>query len=895
MVLTTAAAWPAYVTAEAARWGLTISTSTTAVHALVSGSSPVDVGGGNVAAPAIVAVRPNGAAIDPFTRSAQPMTLDVSISLEAARGIETGTGLVGRIARLYVGAEGLPWTSWLLRYALQIADVAIGSDGTVTLRCVDLVELLFRLKVSGAWVAAHPRDVLEDIVGVLPGGFVSSSVPAAETARTHWSLTRAAALPYGNGQGAVYDPRQRPTGSAASMAQPASAYVGDIIAMLGWTLARGANGVGEIRAPRTTTDRDIPADDVRRVSDMRFGEWVTAIRVEYLTEPQENLMELLDLDAARRMTERELEPQAARRFVLADPNTLTDNGNVDAERDLTATWANAAAYIEEGYTIRDPAASLGLIPTTYGISTTAEQIPLIDAPVGGLSGFRWRESFKFGDAVSASAVSGTVTISGFDWPRYFPTWNAGDVIAYCEIPQTDSNTIHYATVVSLIGTTLTCSTTEADHTLGVTQVWIAQHPDDRPSVTRPVYLQIRGDSNGIAEIVRVTRPGVPIPFRYTSLGTIGSVGSVMNYRGQDWPRALMVDIERAQLGTTATSCGPRSVVSDVTMPYAMAADRMSRFARGCPTVDLELAPRHADLQEGDIVTIVSAELFSRWHLPGAATTDVRWEVVSVTPDLDAGCVRVTLAWLSQTTPAYSVTPTASVDVVAPWVDLGTPPPGSCYWPATTGRRLVGPTEQIEGTTDMTFSVWVRADRRENGHTIASRWGGSDNCWRLQIRNSGALRFYAATSGTDSGNYRETATGVLTEGLWHHVVVQYQQGSPAIVTLYVDGQIVTTTLSGTLPTALRSSAAALCLGADSSGGGQISEVYMTQAMLWGKALSGGQVLALISGSGRPAAPPMRDASNRPVAWWPLASYRAALGGGLTETGTTPALVFGTDYP
>jgi hypothetical protein len=127
------------------------------------------------------------------------------------------------------------------------------------------------------------------------------------------------------------------------------------------------------------------------------------------------------------------------------------------------------------------------------------------------------------------------------------------------------------------------------------------------------------------------------------------------------------------------------------------------------------------------------------------------------------------------------------------------------------------------------------------------------------------------------------------------VVQYQQGSPAIVTVYVDGQIVTTTLHGTLPTALRSSAAALCIGADSAGGGQISEVYMTQAMLWAKALSGGQVLALISGSGRPAAPPMRDASNRPVAWWPLASYRAALGGGLTETGTTPALVFGTDYP
>lgn len=900
MPLTNPAGWADAMTAHAPRWGVTITQPTGEVHAFVSGAEPVTVSSTLIAAPSIVRVSPNVAAFDPFTRGSQPMSIDVVMSAEAARGIESALGLVGRTARIYVGADGLPWLSWLLRFAAMISDVQIGTDGTATLTCVDLVDLLFRLKVSGVWVATHPRDVLVDILNVLPGDVVSTTVPAAETARTHFSLTRAAALPYGNAQGAVYDARQRPTGTAASLAQPMSAYLGELMAMLGWTLSRGANGVTEVRLPRTSTDRDIPADDVKRVSPMRLGEWTTSIRVEYLTEPQESLLDLIDLDSERSLGERELEPQSARRLVLAEVNTLTDQTGSPKparERDITATWANAAAAMEEGYTIRDPAASGGLTTTDLGISTTAEQIPLIDAPVSGMTGFRWREPFKFGDAtVSATAVSGTVTILGFDWPRYFSGWSAGDVIAYMAGAPTASGTIHYATVVSLSGTTLTATTTEADHTLGPVGVWIAQHPDDRPSVSRPVYLQIRGDDNGTPEIVEMTREPVPLPYRYTSLGTIGGTGSVMSYRGRDWPRALMVDITRAQLGTTASTAGVRSVVSDVTIPYAMAYDRLGRFLRGCPTVDLELAPRHADLQEGDIVTFVASDLWSRWHLPAAgATTNVRWEVVSVAPDLDAGCVRVSLAWLSQVIEQEPPSFTATVEVSVPWVDLGQPPAGSCYWPHNTGRRLEGPTTQIEGTSDIAVSIWLRADARENGHMIIGRWGGSDNVWRLEMRNNGALRFYAATSGTDASNYVSAPAATIVIGQWHHVAVTYVAGSPATVTMYIDGAPVTTTLTGTLPTALRSSAVAVTVGADSAGGGQIDRIYMAHAILWAKALSGPQIVTLISGSGRPASPPMREASNRPVAWWPLASTRGALGGGVVEAGTVPGLIFGTEYP
>jgi hypothetical protein len=882
---------------EAPRWALTLSRPGGGAWSFVSGSTPLQIGVEDIAAPSIVSVAANEATIDPFTRGAQPSTYDVTIAAAAARGIEAAAGLIGRTAVLYVGAEGLPWGSWLARSTLFVQEFDVLSDGAVTLRCVDLVQLLFSLKVSGAWVATHPADVVADVIGVLPGGLISSALPAIEASRTHWSVTRAASLPYGTAQGAVYDPRQRPTGSAASMAQPVSAYLGDLIAMLGWTFASGTAGQVELRAARTATDRDLPPEDVRRVTPLRSGQWMTRLRVEYLTEPQENLSEILDTDASRRLRDRELEPQAARRFVLADANTLADHANVDAERDITATWANAAAAMEEGYPVRDPTRPGGIDTTTYGIRSTTEQIPLIDAPVAGVCGFRWRASFKFADALSATAISGVVTITGIDWPRYF-TFAVGDEIAYCAIGVTASHPIRYATITAIGGggVTFTCATTEADHTIGVCQLWIAQHPDDRPSPERPVYLQIRGDDDGTPEIVRVTRPGVPIPYRYTSLGTIGGSGSVMAYRGRDWPRALQVDIERAQLGTTANGAGSQSIVSDVTIPYAMAAQRFPRFARGCPMLDVELSPLHADLQRGDVVTLERGDLFSRWHLaPQGATRDVRWEVVGVTPDLDNGCVKVALAWLSQSVPAFTVIPTAQVDVVPAWVDLAAPPRGSCYWPPTTGRRLEGPVEQIEGTTDLTASVWIRPDRRENGHVLMARWGGGDNCWRLVLRNDGSLRFYAATSGSDSTNYISSASSAIVEGAWTHVVVQYSQGSPATTRLFINGQLQTTTLTGTLPTSLRASAAPLCIGADSAGGGQMSEVYMAHAVVWAKALTGPQVLALISANGSPAAPPMRDPSNRPVAWWPLGSMRAAHGPSLTEQGTTPALIFGTEYP
>ena len=897
MPLTTPAGWADAMTASAPRWGVTITQPAGETHAFVSGAEPVTVSSTLIAAPSIVRVSPNVAAIDPFTRAAQPMSIDVVMSAEAARGIESSLGLVGRTARIYVGADGLPWTSWLLRFAAMISDVQIGTDGTATLTCVDLVDLLFRLKVSGVWVATHPRDVLVDIVSALPGDVVSTSIPAAETDRTHWSVTRAAALPYGSLQGAMYDPRQKPTGTAASLAQPVSAYLGDLLTMLGWTLSHGANGVVEIRLPRTPTDRDIPPDDVKRVASMRLGEWMTKVRIEYMTEPQESLLDVIDLDANRPLAERELESNSSRRFVLAEDNTYQDqtgSPKAERERDLTAAWVNGACVIGDGYSLRDPGVAGGRQPSALGITQTTEQLALIDAPVAGMTGFRWRQSFKYENATSAVAVSGVVTFSGVGSISPF---SVGDEITYTERPAIDSLPLYHATITAVSLPTITATTTDPDHSLGAVTLWIAQHPDDRPSVSRPVYLQIRGDDDGTPEIVRVTREPVPSPLNVRgSFVSPGGSGSLMSYRGRDWPRVLYVDITRAQLGTTASTAGVRSIVSDVTIPYAMALDRLSRFLRGCPTVDLELAPRHADLQEGDIVTFVGADLWSRWHLPAAgATTDVRWEVVSVAPDLDAGCVRVSLAWLSTATPIYTAIPTAAVDLSPPWVDLGQPPAGSCYWPQTTGRRLEGPATQIEGTTDITVSVWVRADVRENGHTLVSRWGGADNCWRIEMRNNGSLRVYAATSGTDSSNYVSTAANAIVTGQWHHVAFTFAAGSPATVAVYVDGAPVTTTLTGTLPTSLRASSAEICVGADSAGGGQIDRIYMAHVIVWAKALAGAQIATLITGSGRPASPPMREPSNRPVAWWPLASTRGALGGGLLEQGTTPGLIFGTEYP
>jgi hypothetical protein len=876
MVLTTTPAWRREIVAGVPTWAIVLTQADGTQHAAVKAERGMAVTSTLRAAPALVGLRGNAPRIDVFSRGRSGGSVEAQVTAEWARAVEDTVGLVGRRLEIYLGAEGLPWASWLPRGAFVVRSKRLGTDGTWTLEGVDAIEVAFASRLRGTWRMAPPTTVLADLIGALPAEVCDPAVPAIDDARSHWQITRAAGRPWGTAIGASYDPGLQWTGAPANTSQPASSLIGDLVGMLGWALSLRDGGQLGVRTPSTTADRVIPAAEWKRVSDVRKDEWVTGIQVKYLREPQESVAEELQAD---RLRNSEFDRPGERRVVWTDPNTRADQAFTPLpawQRERDASWANAAAMVGRGYFVSDPGGPGGVSGTDW-LTETARQIVLMDATAAGFCGFRWRSGgFKWGTFSAATCTSGVVTLTSVIMALQRPIWVVGDVIAYAQggIGPGTPYTIYHATVTGVSGSTVTASTTAPDHTIttGVHDVWLDQHPDDRAD-THEVYIQWDD------EIMRVT--GLR-PRGYTYLGQASGDGSLMQFGGLEVPRALAVHVDRAQLGTTARRHSSRSLVSDVTMPWDMARRSGARHARGVPEFDVEIHLRHADIVEGDRVALVAPDIMSRWHTPfGGVDASVLWEVVSSQPDTEAGCVRATLAWASQSVGSYVPTPTASLELSPPWVDFVRAPEGSAYWPEGSSTRLEGAAEEIEGTGDLTVAVWVRLDEIESasvGRVFAARWGSGDHGWRWEVRSNRSLRFYCATSATDTGTYAATAAGAISLGRWALVVAQFVEGGVP-PRLFVDGVQVSSTVTGTWPSSRRSSAAPLTIGANAAGGDQLETAWLSSLAVAAKAWTSGTILGLITASGHAAAPPLRDASDRPVGWWPLASLEGQLGGDL----------------
>lgn len=139
-----------------------------------------------------------------------------------------------------------------------------------------------------------------------------------------------------------------------------------------------------------------------------------------------------------------------------------------------------------------------------------------------------------------------------------------------------------------------------------------------PSVDRPVYLQIQraGDPSSVPEIIRVE----------------DIVQSGVATTAMDDGKTYLTNLEffiaaRGEFGTTSTFWPPGEYqfVADLTIPIALAEQRLQRFSNGCPVITCRTSLRHMALNVGDFVGLVDPEPFG-WKLDGSTAADT-WEII----------------------------------------------------------------------------------------------------------------------------------------------------------------------------------------------------------------------------------------------------------------------------
>ena len=234
-----------------------------------------------------------------------------------------------------------------------------------------------------------------------------------------------------------------------------------------------------------------------------------------------------------------------------------------------------------------------------------------------------------------------------------------------------------------------------------------------------------------------------------------------------------------------------------------------------------------------IAGTTSAELINHWTLDegsGTAVTDSINGNNGVFSPLDATGPQ----WATTNLPSVPSGTSAAVDF-----------DGTADHIAITGYT------GISGTGSRTISAWIRTrNTGTNQNMSIVSWGqntsGAKNTFRVQSNNGapGTLRFEV------NGGYAVGST-VLTDGLWHHVAMTWENdGSPNVTDtlLYVDGILETLSISQT-QTISTGSSADVRIGTDFAGrpwNGWIDDVR-----IYDEALAAEDIFAIATGVPEPS--------------------------------------------
>jgi hypothetical protein len=160
-------------------------------------------------------------------------------------------------------------------------------------------------------------------------------------------------------------------------------------------------------------------------------------------------------------------------------------------------------------------------------------------------------------------------------------------------------------------------------------------------------------------------------------------------------------------------------------------------------------------------------------------------------------------------------PTSLGSSLAAWykADAGCYTDAACLFASASSQYLSKTSPTFAPTTKMTIRSWVKLTSSAATQCFASRCGGSQNQFLLNINSGGGFDLYFADSLTDAGGNVVNTSAALVDGVGSEVVIVYD-GTLAAgnrVAVYVDGVAVGFSISGTIPATLTTSTAALLVG------------------------------------------------------------------------------------
>lgn len=131
--------------------------------------------------------------------------------------------------------------------------------------------------------------------------------------------------------------------------------------------------------------------------------------------------------------------------------------------------------------------------------------------------------------------------------------------------------------------------------------------------------------------------------------------------------------------------------------------------------------------------------------------------------------------------------------------------------SSTDYLYVADNTAMSITTDVTISAWIKPESNTVStlYNIAGKWDGANESYLLS-QYGDEIRMYIDSSS----NYATTNAANLTTGNWYHVVGTYSASSRT-VTIFVNGAIFASTVTGTIPASIGDDAGRFHIGAEDS--------------------------------------------------------------------------------
>lgn len=586
--------------------------------------------------PSIVDVSSTSLEIDPVTRALTAGELSVTMADDGiAREMITGGTVQGKQVRVRIGTADIPEAAYTHEWRGIVTSYAIASSGEVTFACADAVAYLSDLEITVGAIAWHPVEVMRQILTTyVPSELWSGFDFEADTDRSHWSLSRydarstipisTATDAYARAQDstkrliATYRTARFTYDELLTTPQNAWELMQELAEIAGGALRLDSDGRLEFAgydAAATpvahwtaneiidagTIDSGTVINRVNVTADVRSGTTGNSIlRINDYPQAQERVWPLEDTTA-----------QAA--LALAGSAI----GRVYAG-ELDNNWIRSVANISG--------------PTT-SIGTGATSIEVANASMVGFSGARYRYGFR-GSAGGGIAITGATINGGGTEVTLTVASHWLEAGAYITTSDITTNVTTPTAITSATATTIVLPLVGPPGAMADGVGWI--HPEQDPLDTltsgREAVFLLCDDAEDPTriEIVRATAGAATAGTAAFSDPREFSLGRYSH------PSEYTYTITRAQYGTTALAfdTGVALVaVFDMTIPFAIAEQRLARYAYGAPTCEMRVSLDQLAVQLGDFVTMDRPEFAYRNQ--DGADSSVVWEVVAREVDLGA--------------------------------------------------------------------------------------------------------------------------------------------------------------------------------------------------------------------------------------------------------------------